>query len=890
MLSAGAKRRPRIQRCPCRVFSVALLGLSATRDRNWGSESKCIESLRDVTWPRPSELAIVALMVGRSLIDMLRMDMLRMDARHAVRRMARAPGVSIAIVVSLAVGMASVVTLLGVVDSLFFRAPAGVREPSRVVGVGSWAMNARLSYPDYIDLQTQTRTLESVSAFAIWNYSARVGNGVAPARGLLASHSLLATLGIPPRAGRAISAGEDRPGANPVAIISAPLRARFFSDDAAALGSIVRLGGLDFTVIGVLPPSFTAPDLSPVDLVVPIENAPWFGGREALVNRDYRWVRIVGRLRPAVTQSAASAEASAIYRRGNVGARAVDQATLAREVIPVTSLTASRRDPGSPSSRIAVWLVGLAGVVLLIACANVASLLVARGIADAHEVAIHAALGAGRARLAARSSAEVGIIVLMALALAVVLTRAASSAVTTLLLGNAVAPAPLDLRTGLAAALVAAVTCATCATLPVVRLARTSPNEALTRHSRTTTGAHRGAFRALVGAQIALGVVLVSQAAVFVTSLRNALEVDLGIDVSRLVVADVDLRAAGLTEATANDAAEHALNAVRRLPGVVAAGMTNAASLPGYLNPPIRVPGRDSAPPGMDDWEPSASSVTPGFLEALGVSLRRGRAFSDDDVVARRPIALVSARFAQLYWPGMDPVGQCVQIGSRAANAPCAQVVGVVGDRRGSPSAVRGTAEVYLPAASRSMPNELAQTFLGREIAIRVAAGRPDIAAALQRTLLDVIPALTSVRVRVADEYLEAQTRSWRLGAVVIGVFAGLALVLAAVGVFSAWTHAVATRRRELGIRGALGALPRDLAWLVMREAVVVAAVGLVLGAAAAVAAANMVRAMTFGISPTDPRVFVATALVFGVVTGVGSLVPALRAAFTDPRTVLAAD
>jgi predicted permease len=824
-------------------------------------------------------------MVGRSLIDML-----RIDARHTIRRMARAPGVSIAVVLSLAIGMASVITLLGVVDSLFFRDPAGLREPSRVVGVGPWVMNGRLSYPDYADLRDQTQTLESVSAFANWNYSARVGRDVAPAHGLLASHSLLSTLGIAPRVGRAISPDEDRPGANPVAIISAPFRARYFSDDAAALGNIVRLGGLDFTIIGVLPASFTAPDLSPVDLVVPIENASWFGGREALVNRDYRWVRIVGRLRPGVTESAASAEASAVYRRANVGVRAVDQATLAREIIPVTSLATSRRDPSSSSGRIAVWLVGLAAVVLLIACANVASLLIARGIAEAHEIAIRAALGAGHARLVAGSVAEVGIVVLVASLLALLAARIASSAVTTLLLGNTLAPAPLDVRTGLAATLVAAITCAACAIVPVIRLARTSPHEALTRHSRTTTGAHRGALRVLVGAQIALGVVLVSEAAVFVASLRNALQVDLGVDWSHLVVADVDLRAAGLTEGTANDAAARALSAVRRLPGVVAAGMTNAASLPGYLNPPVRVPGIDSAPPGVEEWEPSASSVTPGFLEALGVPLRRGRGFSDDDVVARRPIALVSARFAQLYWPGMDGLGQCVQIGSRAANVPCAQVVGVVGDRRGSPTARRGSVEVYLPAASSSMPNELAATFLGREIAVRVVAGRPDISTELRRTLLDVVPALTSVRVRVADEYLEVQTRSWRLGAVVIGVFAGVALVLAAVGVFSAWTHAVVARRRELGIRGALGALPRDLAWLVMREAVVVAAIGLAIGATAAVAAANVVRAMTFGISPTDPRVFVATALVFGAVTGVGALVPALRAAFTDPRTVLATD
>ena len=277
-------------------------------------------------------------------------------------------------------------------------------------------------------------------------------------------------------------------------------------------------------------------------------------------------LRIVGRLRPGVTESAASAEASAVYRRANVGVRAVDQGTLAREVVPVRSLAKSRRDPSSPSGRIAIWLVGLAVVVLCIACANVASLLVARGVADAHEMAIHAALGAGRGRLIARSVTEVGSIVLGALLLALVGTRIASSALTTLLLGNTVAPAPLDVRTGVVVAVVAAVTCVACAILPVIRLARTSPHEALTRHSRTATGYHRGALRVLVGAQIALGVVLVSEAAVFVASLRNALRANLGIDVAHLVVADVDLRAAGLTDATANDAAVRALNAVRRLP------------------------------------------------------------------------------------------------------------------------------------------------------------------------------------------------------------------------------------------------------------------------------------------------------------------------------------
>ena len=395
-----------------------------------------------------------------------------------------------------------------------------------------------------------------------------------------------------------------------------------------------------------------------------------------------------------------------------------------RKSIPVRSLAEARRDPTSPSARIAVWLTALAVVVLLIACANVASLLVARGISDAHEHAIRVALGASRARLVVRALIEVGTMVVVAIALGLVTAATANKALVTLLLGNTVAAAPLDFRTAVVAVAIATLTCVACAVAPIVRATRISPHTALGRGSRSTTGSHRRALRALVAMQIALGVVLVSEAAVFVASLRNAMRVDLGFDLSRLVVADVDLRAAGFTSATAIDAETRAIDAVRRLRGVVAAGMTNGASIPGYLNPTIRVPGRDSAPPGIDALEPSVSSVTPGFLDALGVPLRRGRMLTDDDVTARRAVTLVSERFARLYWRGMDPIGQCARVG-RLTTTPCAEVVGIVGDRRGSPLDAHGVAEMYLPATSSALPDELARTFLGREVAVRVEPGGP---------------------------------------------------------------------------------------------------------------------------------------------------------------------
>jgi predicted permease len=794
---------------------------------------------------------------------------------------------SATIVVSLAAGMTSVVALGGVVDTLLFREPAGIREPSRVVAIGPWAGFARTTYPDYVDLRDRTRTLESVGAFAFWNYTARVGSAVAPARGLLASTTLLPTLGMHPAVGRGFTRDEDRVGGAPVVLIGSRFRARLFPSDDSALGGTLRLAGTAFTIIGILPASFTAPDMSPVDLVVPIEIAPWFGGREALVNRDYQWVRILGRLRPGVTSAAASTEATVIYRRMNVGVRSVDQTELAQAVVPVRSLRDARVDRTSSSTRLSLWLGALAALVLLIACANAASLLVARAIRDAHETAIHVALGAGAARLARRALVEVGVLVAVAIAAAIAASARVGDILGTLLLGNTVAAPPVDLRTGAIATAVGVLACVVCALAPVMRAARTSPGTLLGSHSRTTTGSHRRTMRLLVGAQIALGVVLVSEAALFAASLRNATRVDLGFDLAHLVVADVDLRAAGFTDATAPTAAARALDAVRRLPGVVAAGMTNGASVPGYLNPRLTIPGRDSAPPGMADGEPYTSAVTPGFLEALVVPLRRGRRLTAEDVAARRAVAVVSERFATLFWPGLDAIGQCVRVG-RLTTTPCAVVVGVVGDRRPSPASPHTAAELYLPDASAAFPPELARTFLGREIAVRVVAGQPDLTAELQRTLLDVIPALTSVRVRAADAYLEGQTRSWRLGAVVIGAFAMIALVLAAVGVFSVWSYAVAARRRELAIRGALGALPRDLAWLVVREALAVGAAGLATGLIAAIAASRVVAAMTFGISPLDPRVFVATAVVFVAVTAVATLIPAIRAALIQPRIALA--
>ena len=809
------------------------------------------------------------------------------DLRYVLRRIARFPGGAIVIVLSLGVGMAAVAAMLGVVDTLFLRPPTGVNKPDRVVGIMAWrGHDQRATYPDYLDLQREATSYSSVGAFAPVTYSARIGKIAVPAQGMLATSSLLPLLGVQPITGRGFTTSEDQTGAPRVALVNPEFWARAMGPNAPALGTTIYLADEPFTVIGVLPARFTAPDLSPVDLLLPITNSPWFGGAEALRSRNYsRWLRIIGRLKPGIGLPAAQAEVTAIYRRSNAGVPSVDQEALSHVVIPVRPIVQARQDPTAPVTRVSVWVTLLAAAVLLIACANVATLLLARGIRERHALAIHAALGAPRHRVIGRVVLELVVLVSASALMALALTRVASDAISSLLLANTVAPPALDLRMAGTVLAVALVTTLFCAIAPVSRAWRLDPRTELATGASTSTRSHRVAFRLLLVGQSALCFVLVAEAILFAASLRNATRTDLGVKLDHLLIADADLHAAGLSGPAALAAVRRAMAGVSAISGVRAAGMTDAAALPGYLTFTISAPSADSAAQAAGPPPSLVNGITADYLDALGLPLIAGRMLSDQDVAGSRPVAVISEGLARRFWPRATPLGACVKIGG--ASGRCSEVVGVVGDRHAGPGDVSPDEEVYVPLGSPALPQGLASIFPGREVAVRVTGDIGQVESALRTALLDAVPQLTSVQVRNGEDYLERQFRSWRLGAGLLSAFGVVALALAAVGVFGVSACVVDQRRRELGIRGALGARPSQLASLVLSESFWVNAAGIGLGVGGALAIARAVRTLAFGVSPLDVRLLGIVALVLVTTTLFSALWPAVRAATVDPTTAL---
>lgn len=782
-------------------------------------------------------------------------------------------------------GMAMLVVMVGVLDSLFFRPLSGVADQNRLVGIGPW-VGARTSYPDYLDLERDGSTaFESVAAFALFDYTVGIRSAVLPARGMLATHTLMPLLRMRPRLGRWFTAAEDRAGASPVVLISEKMwRDHFGSSEV--LGSRIRIAGRAFAIVGILPDGATAPDLAPIDIVLPLSNAPWFGGPKALTSRDYQWIRIIGRLRSSVSAAEATALATTIYRRSNLDVQSVDQSTLGRTVVPVRELRFARRDPHAPSAQVSIWLTVLGGVVMVIIWANVVSLVLARGVREQRDLAIHVALGAARHRLIGRIVLEITILVTIATISGLILARWANASLVSRLLGGSVASPPIDVRMSVFAVGVAVLCILVCGIAPAARVVQTPLRSSLTSGTSSVTRVRRQMLRLLVTVEIALGVLLLAEALVFTASLRNATRVDLGIDVQHLLIADVDLEAAGLTRAAATAATQRILDAMTIIPGVRVAGMTNAAALPGFLTYPVSAPGRDASVASPNEEVPSVSAVTSGYLEALGVSLKAGRGFNTADAVSNRSVVLTSERLSRFYWPTRSPLGQCVKFDEKA-DAQCAEVIGVVADRRASPLDARGSLEIYVPLGSAALPPELAESFPGRELAVRVAGDPERSIAQLRAALLTAVPELPAVRVRDGDEYLERQFRSWRLGTTVLGVFSVVAAALVAMGVFGVASHLVAQRLPEMGVRMALGARSLDVMLLVLFESLVVGVIGCAIGSTASLLALHLTEALAFGVSPSDPRTIIGADLILISITALATLLPAIRAGHVDPVSAL---
>lgn len=802
------------------------------------------------------------------------------DVAAVLRSIRGAPRHALLVVLSLATGIGAVLTMAGVIDVLFLRAPMGIREPGRVVAIGRWLQNGGASYPDFKELSDVATAFVSVGAFSTQDFTVRAGVRALPVRGMLSSASLLSTLGTSPVRGRGFVADDDRPGAAPVALVTTPLAISQFGGVAAALGKSFAIAGKLFTVVGVLPPGFTAPDLAEVDVVLPLTNTPWLGGESALTSRDYHYLRLVGRLRDGISRARASAEVTQFNRlraertRDTVANRQPD-------VTPVLPLVEARRDPAAPAARVSVWISVLAAAMFLVGVLNALALEMVKAARRKKAVAIEIALGIQRRTLDARAIGEAVLVSVVALASALLVTNGAWRFLARSALGGRITPPAMTpglIAFGASLAVVAAVVVA----VPTLRNIRMRAlRTELTSGAASMSRSVRRAFRVLLVAQIALALLLVSEASIFVLSLDRASRVSLGVRTDHLLVATVDLHAAGLTATDAATSVSRLVTEGRNIPGARLVGMTNAALGPAYITFPVVVT-RDS--PVADDGDvASLSLVTPGYLPAIGAHLISGRDFSDGDMGSASVI--VSKRFVREHWPRRDPIGQCVKLGD--ASAPCGLVIGVIDDRRELVTDAKGSAEVFVPTTSPIVPSMLRDTFLPRELAIRLDGAPERAVGALQDVVTRIVPTLTAVRVRTGDEYMSPQYHAWRLGAEIVGAFGVITVLLATIGVYGVASRSTESRQRELAIRKVLGADDLDIMRLVLTESAMTAGAGIVLGLVGTVIAARLTQQLAYGVTRLDPQVYALPTVLLFVVSLAATLPAAWRGSRARASTVL---
>ena len=799
------------------------------------------------------------------------LDELRQDVRYALRQLRAAPRFTLVTVLTLAVGLGASTTIFGIADAVLLR-PLPFREPGRLAvfyETTPTGMPFSPSEPDYLDWQARARSFSAMAAFGGRTPNATGDAGPEQLQGAAATHTLFGVLGVAPALGRTFTAEEDAAGGDKrVAVISDALWRRRFGGDPRVVGRALDLDGARHRIVGVMPPGFDFP--GEVEVWVPL--APSYSWPRG----DRRLDAAVGRLAPGVTLEQARGELAKIARQLSAEHPATN-ADWGAETRPFAEWFVS------PEMRArVVTLLATVGLLLAMACINVASLFLARAGARAHQLAVRAALGAGRGRIVRQLLTESFVLSLLggaaglaAAAAAVPLVRRTGSAAVPRL-----AELQLDWRVlgfSLAACLLTGLLFGLA---PALRLSRVGTAGGAGLHDLLRSGTRlvdSGRLRgALVVSSVALATVMLVSAGLVGGSFVRLMRVDLGFSTERVLTGSIVLPNDRYDPAKSVAFYTELVRRVRALPGVQAAGATNLAPFTmGNTAMGFAAAGRE---PANKSELPIASwrIVTPGYFAALGVPLLRGRVFDERDVrgAAERTI-VVNETLARRAWPGEDPVGR----GLTLSNGRTQTIVGVVGDARllSVDSLPRPT--MYFAHAQTGWP--------AMWLTVRTAGDPAALTAAVRREVAALDGSLPIAQVQPLSQLVTDATAQPRLTVLVFALFASAALALAAVGLYGLIAFGVAQRTREIGVQLALGAPPPRIVRGVLGQGVRLAVAGVALGTLAGYAAAGVLRAILFETEPTDPATFAGVAALLVLVAAAASAGPAWRAARLDPVVAL---
>jgi len=870
----------------------ALVASGVPRDE---AEAEAIRRFGALDEVRPQLLA-AAHHREETLTMFERFDALRDDVRYAIRQLRRAPGFSAALALTFALGIGANATMFEIVDRLLFRPPAFMPDADRVGRVylrypnadGSERIANNISYLRYSELRENTRAF-STTAAVFQDENRIVGTGAAAeaiAVGLV-SASFWALFDTRPAIGRYFTAEEDKaPNGSNVAVLGYGYWQSRLGGDTAIVGKPLRIGSRHYTVIGVAPKGFHGIWATNTAAYIPITAAAFdmFGTDDYSRGHGASWLEMIARLRPGVASATASAELTSAFRQSRTDAAAARQPPrpirpqdLALSHGELAPLAFERGPNASESATVATWLAGVAAIVLLIACANVANLLIARGIRRRREIAVRVALGVSRGRLVAQLLTESVIVAVIGGALGLILARFGGGALRALLLPNvdwSLVPA-FDSRvlmfTGGAALLTGIVT----GLAPAIHALRADVNRSLKAGEREGGGERARVRTTLLLSQAALSVVLLIGAALFVRSLRNVETLDLGWDSRRVLMIGLDLRGTELEASERSALTRRVVEGIRGMPGIVSASTLFSIPFRSTWSEDVFVPGMDSA---AHQRTFVVNPVGDDYFTTIGTRVLRGRAVGASDP-AKPLVAVVSESMGKLLWKGQDPIGHCFRLG--ADTAPCREVVGIAEDMTFGDIRNDESLQLYLPAS---------QERSGGSIIARVAGDPRTQAEPLRRLIQQLLPGMGYATVRPLSSVLDPVTRQWRLGATMFTVFGFIALVLAAVGLYGVIAYDIAQRMREMGVRVALGAQARDIRRLVVWQGIRVAIAGAALGMAAAALASRYVADLLFHTSAYDPLAFAGAAITILVVALLATAIPARRAMRVDPVVALRAE
>ena len=813
------------------------------------------------------------------------------DARYAVRGLRRSPAFTIGVVLTLALGIGANAAVFTFIDRLLLRPPPHVADAPNLRRVnvemtfknGQSDVRGPMSYAEFAAIRAGVKAFDRIGAF-MYPSPVALGRGVdAPrVKRAAASADFFRTLGVRPLIGRFFVAEDDDDAiSRPAAILGYGMWQRRFAGRRDVVGEPISLDGRQYVIVGVAPKGFSGVDVDAPDVWVPL--APALAAHDGPAWRDNKTgfgLHVIAHLAPGATAEQAIAQADVAVRPAYRGIFMADLPASVR----LGSVIPGRRIDGTDSGvSIATRLLGGALMVLLIACANVANLLLARALTRRRELAVRLALGVGRARLVIQLLTESVLLAAIAGVAAMLIAVWGGSLLRSLLMpGVAWATEPVDVRVLLFTATIAAIVGVAAGVAPAIQMTRQDLTGSLKSGWRDASRGRSAVRSALVIVQAAFTLILLVGAGLFVRSLDNVRRKDLGFSVDRTILAEVSF-ASGTVPRAERDAVFDALaERVSRVPGVAVATTTTTAPYWTITFENISIPGRDSLP--EDLRSPPMNPVSPEFFRAMGIRVTAGRDLSRDDRAVSPRVAVVNATMARGLWPGESPLGKCLKVG--ADTMPCTTVVGVVADVGFQNLRETSPPQFYIPIAQ-------AGGLAGSQRYIVARADRGDvreIAASIRGALRGVRPGMEALNVRPMRELLDPEIRPFRLGATMFGVLGGLALVLAGVGLYAVISFGVTRRTREIGIRAALGARLEDVVGLVLAEGVRVTVIGVAVGVALALALGRVVEALLFGASPRDPLVFATAAVTLLAVAALASVGPALRAARVNPMIALRDD